>query len=71
MSDFQEHCCSILENENTFATEMRNEVFFKFVSGSYYQNRSKLSMKESDFQNNSNESLFIYMSRIFIPVAKH
>ena len=31
-------------------TEAANEVFFKFVFGSYYQNHLKMSEKELNFQ---------------------
>ena len=61
MNDFQDYCCSNLEDQNTLAIEMRKHFtaaatescFFKFLFGRYYQNNLKMSVKESS----SNERL--------------
>ena len=90
MSDFQDYCCSNLENENTSTIEMwtyfteaatercssdlclatiikiilkclwRNQIFKLVQINTFWVN----------FQINSNEHLFRYISRIFIAAVK-
>ena len=62
---FQDYCCSNLENENTFAIEMKKHFTeagtencsSNLCLGSFYENHLKMFAKASSFQSSSNEHI--------------
>ena len=78
VSDFQDYCCSNLENEN-----MSNQIRKRFTEAGTERCSSNLClaaitkiiempilMKESNVQSSSNEDFSRYIPRIFISVMK-